>query len=315
MLFALASAAAILLFVPVISGRFSRRIHPADWTRWSFASVVAGGIAIEVALVLFSLPTVLCTFGAYALVNACASMTGSLMPGGRVVGWSVAVLAMVVAVAFSLGMRKVRKANRTVEACLSSLRPTVVCGHEVITTNFDDPIALTVRGSRPVIVVSSAMRDSLSEDQFHAVVRHEAAHLSHRHDLYLAVLCGIDSALRMVPFVRRSTNAVRCGIERWADADAAASTPGGRSTVREALLAIVFAPYPEGLAAFGAVETIAARVTALQNPIELSTTRRHALAFGLSVALVVATLAAAVGGNNLWHVLNIPAFCELTLQL
>ena len=87
MIIALASIALVLLTAPALTVRLGRRVHPADWTRWSFGSLVAGAVAAEAALVLFALPTVLRALGAHALVAACARMTGSLMPGGPVVGW------------------------------------------------------------------------------------------------------------------------------------------------------------------------------------------------------------------------------------
>ena len=85
MIVALASLAAVLLSAPPVAVRFTRRVHPRDWTRWSLAALVVGAVAAEAALVLFSLPTVLRALGAHALVAACARMTGSLMPGGPVV--------------------------------------------------------------------------------------------------------------------------------------------------------------------------------------------------------------------------------------
>ncbi len=112
MLVALGSAAAFLLLAPFLSVRFGRRVDPADWTRLSFASVVGGAVAAEIGLVLFALPTVLQAIGAHGLVNACATMTGSLMPGGPLVGWSIATLAVLLPVAFWLEVRTVRVANQ-----------------------------------------------------------------------------------------------------------------------------------------------------------------------------------------------------------
>lgn len=92
MIVALASLAAVLLSAPTVAVRFTRRVHPRDWTRWSLvAALVVGAVAAEAALV-------------HALVAACARMTGSLMPGGPVVGWSVLSVATLgpVAVAFEV---------------------------------------------------------------------------------------------------------------------------------------------------------------------------------------------------------------------
>ena len=93
MIVALASFALVLLSAPAVANRFTRRVHPRDWTRWSFAALIVGALAAEAALILFSLPTVLRALGAHALVAACARMTGSLMPGGPVVGWSALSVA------------------------------------------------------------------------------------------------------------------------------------------------------------------------------------------------------------------------------
>ena len=100
MLAVLASVAVVLVAAPGFGARFGRRVHPADWTRWSIGSLIAGAVALEAALVLFALPTVLRALGAHALVAACARMTGSLMPGGPIVGWSAAATAMASAFRF-----------------------------------------------------------------------------------------------------------------------------------------------------------------------------------------------------------------------
>ena len=84
-----------------------------------------------------------------------------------------------------------------------------------------------------------------------------------------------------LPFVRASTAAVRRGIERWADEDSVGGCPGGRRVVRDALMAAVVATAPVGVAAFGAVATIAERAVALQNPIEISAIRHRMLVVGL----------------------------------
>ena len=309
MIAALASMALVLLWAPALVVRFGRRVHPADWARWSFGSLIAGTVALETTLVLFALPTVLRAFGAHALVAACGRMTGSLMPGGPVVGWSVAMMAMLLPTAFVVGLRRARRTNRDVAACVAGLSTVLIAGHDVVLVALDEAVALTVGGRRPVIVVSGGMRDALSNDELEAAVRHEASHAAHGHGRYLAVLAGLDHAFVLLPFVRRSTAAVRCGIERWADEDAAGGCPGGRRVVRDALVAAVFASVPVGVAAFGAVATIAERAVALQNPIEISALRRRMLVVGLSGVMLMAGVAAAVGGTQLWRVLIMPPFC------
>ena len=309
MIIALASIASVLLATPILTVRVGRRVHPADWTRWSFGSLVAGAVAAEAALLLFAFPTVLRALGAHALVAACARMTGSLIPGGPVVGWSIAATSLLLPVGFGLGVAAVRRTNRGVAACVAGAAPVRIGGHDVVLVPFDDVVALTVGGDRRVIVVSDGMRRALSTEGLEAVVRHEASHGTHGHDRYLAVLAGLDRAFVLLAFVRRSTSIVRCGIERWADEDAAASHPDGRRIVRDALVSAVFATAPLGVAAFGAVATIAERASALQVPMQISTARRRAMIVGMSVLMLMAAGTAAAGGTQLWRVLIMPPFC------
>ena len=260
-------------------------------------------------MMLFALPSVLRAMGAHALVAACARMTGSLMTGGPVVGWSIAATSVLLPVGFGLGMTAVRRTNRSVAACVADTAPVRIGGHDVVLVPLDDVVALTVGGDRRVIVVSDGMRRALTTDEFEAVVRHEASHGTHSHDRYLAVLAGLDRAFILLAFVRRSTSVVRCGVERWADEDAAASHPDGRRIVRDALVSAVFATAPLGVAAFGAVATIAERAAALQAPMQISTARRRTLIVGMSVLMLIAAGIAAAGGTQLWRVLIMPPFC------
>jgi beta-lactamase regulating signal transducer with metallopeptidase domain len=71
------------------------------------------------------------------------------------------------------------------------------------------------------IVMSTGMIDLLDPDERHAVVAHEAAHLHHRHDLFLA---AADLAVAVNPMLRPARVDLRYSLERWADEDAATST-------------------------------------------------------------------------------------------
>ena len=71
----------------------------------------------------------------------------------------------------------------------------------------------------------------------------------------------------------------------------------------------MFATAPLGIAAFGAVATIAERAAALQAPMQISTARRRTLIVGMSVLMLIAAGIAAAGGTQLWRVLIMPPFC------
>ena len=310
MIVALASLAVVLLSAPMVAVRFTRRVHPRDWTRWSFAALVVGAFAAEAALVLLSLPTVLRALGAHALVAACARMTGSLMPGGSVVGWSALFVATFGPVAVAFELLQARRSRRSLSACVAGAATEQIAGCTVVVVPIGDVLAFTVVGPNPAIVVSRGMREVMSTAELCAVVRHEASHAEHRHDRYLAVLAGLEGAFVVLPIFRRSAAAVRCGIERWADEDAAGTTLDGRRLVRDALLRAVFADTPVGVAAFGAVATIAARIDALRQPLRLSAGPRRMLVIGLSVVMLLAVSSAAAGAAELWRVLLMAAFCD-----
>src|SRR3546814_4715930 len=61
------------------------------------------------------------------------------------------------------------------------------------------------------------------------------AHLRHHHDRYVTLAAILDRALGWLPGVQASIGAVRLGVERWADEEAA-TRPGARDVLRRALL-------------------------------------------------------------------------------
>ena len=310
MIVALASFALVLLSAPAVTVPFARGIHPRDWTRWSFAALIVGALAAEAGLVLFALPTVLRALGAHALVAACARMTGSLMPGGPVVGWSALSVATLGPLAVALELLQARRSQHTLSVCVAGVATEQIGDQSVVVIPIGDVLAFTVAGPRPVIVVSCGMKEVMSADQLGAVVRHEASHANHRHDRLLALLAGLERGFVLLPIVKRSAAAVRCGIERWADEDAAGSTLDGRRLVRDALMRAVFADTPVGVAAFGAVATIAVRIDALRWPLRVSARPRRILVIAMSVAMLLAVSSAAAGAAELWRVLVMPAFCD-----
>ena len=168
MIVALASFALVLLSAPAVANRFTRRVHPRDWTRWSFAALIVGALAAEAALILFSLPTVLRALGAHALVAACARMTGSLMPGGPVVGWSALSVATLGPLAVAVELLQARRSQHTLSVCVAGVATEQIGDRSVVVIPIGDVLAFTVAGPRPVIVVSWGMKEVMSADQLQA---------------------------------------------------------------------------------------------------------------------------------------------------
>ena len=117
--------------------------------------------------------------------------------------------------------------------------------------------AYTLPGPGGAVVVSTAMRDALSDAELQVVLAHEHAHATHRHD---RMFLTARLACVLMPLVRPLTRRLEHTLERWADEDAARAC-GDRRLVattlgRVALRAQVSPPWaalPAGLAGLGGV--------------------------------------------------------------
>jgi Zn-dependent protease with chaperone function len=138
-------------------------------------------------------------------------------------------------------------------------------GFDVVTVPSPALVAYSIRGGSPQIVLSDGLRDLLDGQGRTAVLAHEAAHLRARHSFWLYLLSLVEAALWFAPWVRRSADAIRLSLERWADEDAADQV--GRQAVRSALItAAGIAPLPAMAAALRGADAMATRLTALAAP-------------------------------------------------
>lgn len=103
----------------------------------------------------------------------------------------------------------------------------------------DDPTAdaFTVAGVRGCVVISRSLFAELGSEERQILVAHELSHLRRRHHLYVH---AVDLAEAANPALRPLGAAVRLGVERWADEDAAAGCGArartGRALARTALV-------------------------------------------------------------------------------
>lgn len=253
-----------LLAFPAWTRRVGKRLTPAEWSRLAGASLLLGVIALELALVLLGLPTVLRAAGVSGLAAACRRFLGELAPGGVSIGWSAAALAVALPLALVRGWRRSTRAAEAmrIETWLGdhSKRGDV----ELVVLPTAAPMAYSVAGEPGQVVISTGLTDALSPSLLDAVLRHEMAHLRHRHQRFLVALGALECA---VPVARRSTAAVRASLERWADEDAAAPGPSARGSVLEALMRVLAVSAAEpAVAAFSSLGLLADRLDALSAP-------------------------------------------------
>jgi Zn-dependent protease with chaperone function len=101
-----------------------------------------------------------------------------------------------------------------------------------------EPIAVTLPGRRPLVLISTGMLACLDTRQQHVVYAHELAHARLRHHRFL--LAG-DVVASAVPFLRPVANRLGHVIERWADEEAALAVGDRRlvaTAIAQAALAI-----------------------------------------------------------------------------
>jgi beta-lactamase regulating signal transducer with metallopeptidase domain len=223
-----------LAATPVVIGlllyRFAdplaRRLRPA------VAAPLLTGLTLTVAL---------CTglvLSAGAVVAA-----AQLGPLPRLGQWSAAALRARSGLPVLFGLL----ALAVVAVCLSaavvravrSVRALVVAGRaagafrpvagDLVLIEDEIPTAYSVAGIRGRIVVSTSMLDALSAPEQRVVIAHEAAHLRHRHHLYVH-LGWLAAAAN--PLLRPCARAIAASIERWADEEAAAEVGDRRLAAR-----------------------------------------------------------------------------------
>lgn len=163
----------------------------------------------------------------------------------RIGGWSTATLragmglpidaglVALVVVTACLGAGIIRTVQAisaliTATRSVNQLEPT---SGDLVVIEDDVPTAYSVAALRGRIVVSTAMLAALSAAERRVLIAHEESHLRYRHNLYVQ-LGEIASAAN--PILRPVVPAIRWGIERWADEDAATAV-GDRTLAAEAL--------------------------------------------------------------------------------
>lgn len=183
----------------------------------------------------------------------------------------------------------------------------------VIVLDSDEATVYCLPGRRRRTVVTTGALRALDEAQLAAVLAHEHAHLSERHDLILGFSRALAAAFPGIPLFRLAAAESARLIELRADDAAAAQS--GRLTVAGALLAVASpgkTPLPAvALAAGGA--GAAARVRRLippHNPLGRGRTAAGSFAVAALFAIPVLLLggpAAAAAGHSLCPALGVSA--------
>jgi hypothetical protein len=256
-----------LLAVPGLLRPLGRRLAPTEWAALCALLLAAGAIVLEVLAVLVAIPTVMRAAGLPEVADLCQEALGRLIPGEAAVGWVAFAAATGVPVLAVREVLRTHRARRTVRAGVGPAGELLAHhGHSLFVVPSDRLVAFSVPGSAPQVVISRGLADELTDGELTAVLHHELAHLSNRHHRYLLLASVVEGSLGLLRPVRRSAAALRAALERWADEQAAATSAGGRASVRSALLRIAaaMAGVDPRLASFLTPSTMAERIEALQ---------------------------------------------------
>jgi Zn-dependent protease with chaperone function len=241
--------------------RWRAGLDPRVRARWAAAGL-AGAVALTYAgLVLLAVPAVAGVLPQSALA-AWPRLLAGPGPGGTAVAWLAAGL-----LAASAGVVTAQAWRASRQRRMLRVEPDIGThehrdGFDLVTLPRAAPVAYSLGGHRPQVVVSQGLRDRLDGGGLAAVLAHEAAHLRAGHDRWLHLARAAEAALWFAPWARPAAGALRLWLERWADEDAARQV--GRPALRAALLtAAGIEPATPMAAALSGAGALAERITAL----------------------------------------------------
>ncbi|HEY3086902.1 MAG TPA: M56 family metallopeptidase [Jatrophihabitantaceae bacterium] len=264
----------------LLGGRLGQRLQPRH------AVPLLTALALTVAL---------CT--AIALSGLAVLALAQLGPMPRLGHWSAPALRADAGEPVALGLialgalvltlgaacaRALTSIYALARAARQARRLVPVAGNLVLVDDAE-PVAYAVAGR---IVMSRSLLVALPTDERRAVLAHEAAHLRHRHHLYLH-LTALSAAAS--PLLRPLVGAIAVGIERWADEDAAGAVRSREVAARGLARAALAQGRAPGLAV--ADSAVAERVRALLEPTPV---HRLPAALALAAGLACWLAAAAV---------------------
>ena len=218
----LALACVMMLAAPAFLASSSRRLRFPRLALALWYGTFAGGVlCLTASLLVAVLAAVLTRKGRYV---DWVEPTVLVLFGWVFLAASGALLALVFAQAEPLA-----HAERRLQAQFSLLAAMSPCrqvrGVDVVTVESDLPVAVSVPGSEPRVIISTRLVAELSPVQLRAVIEHERAHLVQRHGLVSQIARLNRLSLPVLPAARELERTTSLLIELIAD-DAAARQVG-----------------------------------------------------------------------------------------
>lgn len=241
------------------------------------------------------------------LLSACVTVLKAqyATPGGAALSATGALLVLLLVARTSfcvgaamVGLRRTRR--RQLESLTLVARRHHVGG--VLVVEHDEPAAYCFPGRGGKVVLTTGALAALDQEQLHAVLAHERAHLRGRHDLVMAAAAGLLRAFPRVALFRVALEELGRLVEMLADDAAARRNP--RLTIATAVVRLAEASAPAAALGAGG-STALARVRRLVAPAQPLGALR-ALLGGVAIGALLLTPAAVV---------TAPAFAAATSEL
>jgi Zn-dependent protease with chaperone function len=298
-----------LLALPGVAASAARHLQAREWRRLNRVAIGLGLVMVQLGLVLTAVPVLADAAGVEHIAHGCHHLLGPLLPGGAVTGWASASASVALFSVAGVVHRRTRRLQRAARIDEWMGEHRQLAGATLVVLPTDAVVAYATPGSPSQVVVSRGLARVLGADELDAVVRHELAHLRNRHHRDLALAAVVDATLGWMPGLRASTAALRLGIERSADEEAA-ERPGAREAIRRALLKAtetMLMPVP----AFTTALTLVARLDALATPPPHPSLRLRAAMFAPLAVLAAVALSGLLGSGavTLHHLLDQLGLC------
>jgi Zn-dependent protease with chaperone function len=258
----------------LIGSRLLDQLRPAAAARYSAILLAAVAIAVVPTLWLIGLSGLAHMGFHNPVIDWCKHLLPDYQPFGAVIGFASLAAALIGTI----------RAGRVL-AHHRHLRCTDTCAVEFINTN--EVYAYTLPGPAGTIAISDGLRHALDDNEFDIVMAHEQAHARHRHDRF-KLFALITTAF--IPLTAPVTARLDYYLERWADEEALDHTGAERRLAARTIAKVALAAASPAPALGIADHGVAARATALLQPVEhpdVTTRLQTAVVISATLALAI----------------------------
>lgn len=230
---AAASSIGCSLLLARATGPVLRRFRPAQAVVMLTVSALVLSVACGAALTTIAVAVIATTTSIATQGQWSAAVVHADIPLPSWLGMSAAVVVAVLLLRAGWRVTRISialgRAERLCRVMRAGSGPVVMVDEGVD--------AFTVAGIRGCVVIGRFLFSQLTAAERRVVTAHELSHLKRRHHLYVHLA---DIAAAANPLLRNIPGAVRIGVERWADEEAAAGVgdrrAAGRAVARVALV-------------------------------------------------------------------------------